>query len=968
MQEYTQYKRGSEWRIWDLHIHTPGTKKNDRFEGSSLEDKWQNYINHINNCSEQVSVIGITDYLSIDNYFIFKDKVKEGAVTKVFDLIMPNVELRVLPVTGSATPINLHCIFNPSIDNELESRFFGKLKFNHGTSSYSATSSELRRFGRDFTGNASLKDEDALKKGIEQFIIQLDQLQEIFKNDPSLRDNTIVVVSNKSTDGASGVIKHIDYLIENAGSQLDATRQSIYQFSDAIFSSNKKDRDYFIGKSGIDSIDTVVKKYGSLKPCFHGCDAHLNDKIFKPDENRFCWIKSDPTFFGLKQVICEPEDRAIIQALKPEIKNDRYVISEIKFSDSSNLFGNQKILLNDNLNAVIGGKSSGKSLLLYYVANSIDPVQVSKTSKRLGFEGYKFSTSFNFEVVWKNGEVDKLNDVDPALKSRKITYIPQLYINYLAERNNKDELGKLIISILLQDPNFKSIYEESTTLIKDITSEINTLLSDYLEVRAKLIDLNTKSTELGKSPAIKKEIETITLSINDGQRSSNLSPEDFKIYNDLIQSKTKNEGLILDLSQKRIALGKIVTELRTSREDLFGNYEIDDDFPVRGKLDRILDEIIDLPQNILELKDKWLSNYDKMISSVENDIQLLKLSSSSEHFNELLAKVNLELQPFQLKIAGQQELQKLTKRLEVENNRLVQAVSLEKQIAIHIDEYNNLRMQTAKLIKKRFECYQSLVKYINENKSLIGTEIKLSSSLVYKKEDFILYEQVNKASLSKDSYFNSLFSFDFVNYEKVIELYEKQLKVSEEHLVIDKETKISLRQKISLEDVLRGLVKDCFSLDFNITYKGDNLLHMSPGKKGTVLLILFLQISSSEYPILIDQPEDNLDNRTIYDLLCKMIKEKKKERQIIIVSHNANLVVATDSENIIGANQAGQEAERQTSNYRFEYVNGSIEHSYSKDTAIKEILYQQGMKEHVCDILEGGNEAFKHRKMKYSIA
>lgn len=58
-----------------------------------------------------------------------------------------------------------------------------------------------------------------------------------------------------------------------------------------------------------------------------------------------------------------------------------------------------------------------------------------------------------------------------------------------------------------------------------------------------------------------------------------------------------------------------------------------------------------------------------------------------------------------------------------------------------------------------------------------------------------------------------------------------------------------------------------------------------------------------------------------------MIKEKKKDRQIIIVSHNANLVVATDSENIIVANQAGQNGDGDCNNYQFEYVNGAIEHT-----------------------------------------
>jgi ABC-type cobalamin/Fe3+-siderophores transport system ATPase subunit len=176
-----------------------------------------------------------------------------------------------------------------------------------------------------------------------------------------------------------------------------------------------------------------------------------------------------------------------------------------------------------------------------------------------------------------------------------------------------------------------------------------------------------------------------------------------------------------------------------------------------------------------------------------------------------------------------------------------------------------------------------------------------------------------------------------------------------------------LKQKLTIENVLRGLVMDGFELDYTVTYKGDDLLNMSPGKKGTVLLILFLQISSSEYPILIDQPEDNLDNRTIYELLCKMIKLKKKERQIIIVSHNANLVVATDTENIIVANQEGLGVSLPLGSTRFEYINGSLEHSFELNTSIVGVLNQQGIKEHVCDILEGGDEAFKQRERKYAI-
>lgn len=107
---------------------------------------------------------------------------------------------------------------------------------------------------------------------------------------------------------------------------------------------------------------------------------------------------------------------------------------------------------------------------------------------------------------------------------------------------------------------------------------------------------------------------------------------------------------------------------------------------------------------------------------------------------------------------------------------------------------------------------------------------------------------------------------------------------------------------------------------------------------------------------------------TIYDLLCKMIRDKKRDRQIILISHNANIVVATDSENIIVANQRGQTETSHNNQYRFEYVNGSIETSFDfSDNKSLSDLDSKGIRQHVCDILEGGDEAFLEREQKYSI-
>lgn len=117
---------------------------------------------------------------------------------------------------------------------------------------------------------------------------------------------------------------------------------------------------------------------------------------------------------------------------------------------------------------------------------------------------------------------------------------------------------------------------------------------------------------------------------------------------------------------------------------------------------------------------------------------------------------------------------------------------------------------------------------------------------------------------------------------------------------------------------------------------------------------------------MIDQPEDSLDNRAIYNELVKYLIDKKKERQIILVTHNSNVVVSADAEQIIVANQHG-EKNLNADGSKFQYVLGSLEFTKDKDKDTEFTLFSQGIREHVCEILEGGNEAFKKREQKYGI-
>ena len=111
-----------------------------------------------------------------------------------------------------------------------------------------------------------------------------------------------------------------------------------------------------------------------------------------------------------------------------------------------------------------------------------------------------------------------------------------------------------------------------------------------------------------------------------------------------------------------------------------------------------------------------------------------------------------------------------------------------------------------------------------------------------------------------------------------------------------------------------------------------------------------------------------MDNRSIYGDLVKFIRQKKMDRQIIVVTHNANIVLGADTEEVIVANQEGQDTPN--AQYRFEYRSGAIENDSpvtdSSGDLVPGILNKTGIQTQICDILEGGKTAFELRQHKYT--
>jgi hypothetical protein len=144
-------------------------------------------------------------------------------------------------------------------------------------------------------------------------------------------------------------------------------------------------------------------------------------------------------------------------------------------------------------------------------------------------------------------------------------------------------------------------------------------------------------------------------------------------------------------------------------------------------------------------------------------------------------------------------------------------------------------------------------------------------------------------------------------------------------------------------------------LTYGLRYHGTELDKLSPGTKGIVLLILYLGMDVDDTrPLVIDQPEENLDSESIYKLLSKYFRAAKTRRQVILITHNPNLVVNTDSEQIIVA-----EAERQANGLpAIGYEAGALENSSP---------LSPGIRQKVCRILEGGEQAFSQREKRYRI-
>ena len=917
------YKQGSIWRRWDLHIHTPETKKEDRFTGATASEKWENYANSINSYSDEVAVIGVTDYLCTDNYFKFKKCIEESKITKPFDLVLPNVELRISPVTASSIPINIHCVFNPSFEDRIESRFFQNLKFNYSGRDYKATKGDLIDLGKNYNNDQSILDERALIEGIKQYVITFNDLKKLFEADNELRENTIIIVANGSNDGASGLKDHYELLEGEKFSSLEATRQNIYQFCDAIFSSNTGDCTYFLGKKinsdglVVDGEDEVKRKCGSLKPCFHGSDAHENSKLFNPDLQRYCWVKADTTFEGLKQVIYEPAERVIIKTDNPEKDFDKplftsiEILDEIKVLDdvnSSLYFTKNKIQLNRNLISIIGGRGQGKSMLINYLGHGLNKEINPKLQD-------KINLSDNYLVEWKQG-FEAAAKIFPlgTQKDLPFTFIYQSKIKEIADDN--ELLKKEILEILSGAGFQKPVITTNEVQVKEA-------IQRYWNIKEWLEKKDDTGKKQNDKETLNKKIEDIKQNINLVTEGSNESLLKKFVSNIKEINLKKEDNLKLREVRKKLISFRDEVNIQLSYFDSIP--QIDTQIQQRQiavLYKRNLEAILQFERANNKIKEENfkdykgdlsqllsnLSNYQKEIIELEAHIKTIdenekELSSSKKRLNEIIAEQLITLGEEAAAITNTWK-EKIFDNPErgTSENELIKKILADKNIKIQGTLFFN---------ENQF--------YVAAEKLIDGRSLKPKN----KEKIFELLEIGNESSAN-----------DVLNY-------------SVEKLEQIKKDNASCFWDGSVNDIFNIFVDPAIKNKYiqviaEITVDGKNINELSAGQKGTVYLCLKLATQLFSGPIIFDQPEDDLDNDFITNHLIDLFKEIKKFRQVIIVSHNANLVVNSDSEQVIIAKNTSE---------KLSYSSGSLEN--------------ESINKEICRILEGGERAFEKRRDKY---
>ena len=954
--------RGSEWRKWDLHIHTPLSICQDY--GGDIDKVWKKFIKALEHLPTEVKVIGITDYYFIDGYQKVMKYKSEGRLQNI-DKIFPILEFRI-DTFGSGNEnnlqkINLHILFDideNNLDNEIKNI---QIEFIDNIKITSLEAHKTKKLSKEnfisIAGN--------LKEGFNSLIPSTKEVLDLINTD-TWKHKTFLFLGYKEWSNLE------------KNQQLKPLKEDLYSRVGAFFSNNS---------SNIERNQNWLNEYGNKK-LLHSLDIHnftyLDTYEFDDDGNKkevvnyHCntWIKADPTFEGLKQIIYEPEERVRIQDEKPDFKEDKEIIDKVKFISPANKFSNKEIYLNPNLNVIIGGKSSGKSILLYSIAKTL----LADTKDKLLFKNngekrYSLDSidpNFDFEVTTKGGFSQKMSDREKGNNSviPNIKYIPQNELVKLAEpelSGKGESLNKLVRHLICEDADSKQKYDDIFIKnVKEYDKNREELIDNYFDTLDEITKLEGELKTKSNKDVLLTNIKTNSDKVEELNKKAGLTEEQIQQYNTVQEKQLRNQQRRDLLNSDFRKTNDFLQELKRELVNL------------QNRKNAFLQNIQtskfrEFYQNKLSFIDESISQLETLAKEIEltqddkGNNTFVKENIFSNDLNQISSEkqsIEVELKPYQQNEEIQKQIRTLNESITNDKKLLSEIDILNKNITEKKEFVIKIKGYLFQLYKKSFDEYTNIIELLKKRTSQLekdGLQIKGIAQFNFPKfRDNVLGFTDGRSA--------SNLNYDILKGDKTrISEYEysdlesKVKKIFEDIL----SGNYVVNKRYKEREIIKKLLDDYFYDYWEITYKDDKLGEMSTGKASFVILMLIIGLSNSKSPILIDQPEDNLDNRSVSENIISYLRGKKIERQIILVTHNANIVVNADAENVIVANQKGQNDTDTTSLYKFDYINGSIENTFAKIETETDLLKSMGIKEHIADIVEGGKEAFKNREKKY---
>lgn len=933
----------------------------DRFKGD-----WDGYLSAIE-AQDDVAVIGVTDYMSISNYSRMRRERAAGRLANI-DLLVPNIEFRATPETVKGRAINLHILVDPT-DPDHERHILEALRrltFTYNRKPYGCVPDDLMALGLAHDPSI-VEDAAAVRHGIGQFKVAFQAIQQWYRDEHWLADHSLVAVSNSGTDGVSGLP-----LDDGFG----ALREEIIRSSQLIFSANPKDRDFYLGLDK--NAEAELKKVGGVKPCVHGSDAHELARLFKPDQDRFCWIKADTTFEGLRQILFEPADRVYIGAAPPDMHDQSRVIDSIAINDPSGWFGSVTLPLNPGIVAVIGQKGSGKSALAELISAAAGSSAPAKDASFLS-KVERHLDNVAVTLTWTDGATATHRLGDDPYKGDAVRYLSQRFVERLCAEDHVGadlvrEVEAVVFAALdptetLNATDFKELRSIKTGALRTererIVSRVQQLIreGDQLRTRVgKIGELKTRVTTLQAESASLKS-----------QMPAALNPEDAKVQAAMAAARAKLSGLQAASGSDKQRLVKI-NDVRTAVAG-FGREMRQFYATITPKLQEL--GLDDEAQRLFE--PRFTGDTERPLAALERGVNAAiraRQGDPEAPTPETIAGVEAEIN----KLNGQLTADRaLRERIDTLQKRLaaidVEVARLGEEIArIEGPERDRRRA----LPGERMDAYKTYFESLRQEQAILEAlygPIRQRLQTSRKQEqslEFYIRWDVDVAAwiATGDALFDQRRGTPAGDLREAIKdvlapawrsgdpdkISEAMTKFIEPFNAAFVNGTAALRTGASVTDVLDWLFSpEHIELTYGLRYNSTELEKLSPGTKGIVLLILYLGMDTDDSrPLIIDQPEENLDSESIYDLLVHYFRTAKRRRQIILITHNPNLVVNTDAEQVIVAT-CGRQANGLPA---ITYAAGPLEDDRRID----------GIRAKVCRILEGGESAFHDRERRYALS